>query len=252
MKKQTRYFVGLFTACLLLTSCSDEDESFSQAASLKVVHAASGAPPVHVDYFGPELENLNFSINRTVSFASSSRFTIPANEVRDLRFTYASDTTTEVFVDEINLEAGEIATYFLLGDSANLTSAIIQDTGHKTFADSANAVRFVNMAEGVESLNIGIQDSTIELASGLGFSQGSDFIEVDATLSNVEYTFEFKDDQDSVLTTFRFRQYSVFSFGGTVFISVRALRDNVTLALIGQADDGEGNSTLRVVQVNNF
>ena len=252
MKKQLQLIGGLLAFGLLSYSCSEEEDSFPEAASLKVVHAASGAPPVHVDYFGAEMEDVDFSINPTLSFARSSRFTIPANETRDLRFTYASDTTTEVFIDEVSLGSGEIATYFLLGDSASLTSAIIQDVGHRTLADSANAVRFINMAEGVESLNIGIQDTNTDLATGLGFSQNSDFIEVDATLTNLEYTFEFKDDEGNVLSAFRFRQYSVFSFGGSIFVSVRALRDNITFALVGQADDGEGNNTLRVVQINNF
>ncbi len=251
MKNITKLTFGLLTA-ILFFSCSEEDENdFLQAGSLKVVHAASGAPPVHVDYFGANF-NVNFSINPTLAFATSERFTIPANERRDLRFAYASDTTTEVFMDEISLEAGQIVTYFLLGDSANLSASMIMDTGHKTFTDSANAVRFINMAEGVESLTIGIQDSTVALASSLGFSQGSDFIEVDATLQNENYVFTFKDDSDSLLTSFNFRQYQVFNFPGFFFVNTFALRDNVTLALVGKADDGDGNSALQVVQVNNF
>ena len=233
---------------ITLLSCSEEERTFPTAASLKVVHAASGAPAVHINYFGPELENLNFSKNRELDFGASQRFTIRANQPRNLKFTYESDTTREVYNEDLVLEPGEILTYFLLGDSANLTSSIIVDEGHQVFSDSSNAVRFLNMAEGVDQLNVGILESSVQLSSGLAFSQASEFILVDATLQNPNYVFTFKSQEDSTLATFNFSQYLVS--GSLVF--TRSYQRNATFALIGKSDDGEGNSTLQVVQINNF
>ena len=242
----------LFTGFQLLTACSTEEDDFLQAASLKVVHAASGAPAVHVDYFGPDVEDVNFVTNPALAFGSASRFTLPANASRELRFTYASDTTTEVFTEQVTLGPGSISTFFLLGDSALLSSIIINDQGHRTFEDSLNAVRFINMADGVVSVNVGIAGDPSLLASDLLFAEPTPFIEVDATLENERYRFTFKNDSDSVIASYDFEQYRVFNFPGLSFVSVTALRKNVTLALVGRPDDGSGNSTLRVVQIDNF
>ena len=242
----------LFITFLVLLSCSEEDESFPLAASLTVVHGVPDAPAVHVNYFGRELEVLNFSINSTLGFRSGERFTIPANETRDVRFTYASDTTTEVLNRPVTLNVGQISTLFLLGDSANLSSVIIEDTGLQIFQDSLNGIRFINFSEDIGAVNVGLVDSSIAIGSGLSFSDATEFIEFDATLENSEYNFTFKNDADSVLASFRFQQYQIFDFPGFFFVNTLALRRNVTLALVGNADDGEGNSTLSVVRVNHF
>ena len=120
--------------------------------------------------------------------------------------------------------------------------------GFSTFNPCLNAVRFINMAEGVASLNIGIQDATVELASGLQFGQHSEFIEIDATLDNVSYTFTFKNQSDSILSTFRLDQYR-FRFG-RIFPLV--LNRNLSFALVGKADNDEENNTLSVVRINNY
>lgn len=253
--KIAKLSLGLLISLPILFSCSEEDQTVIQSASLTVVHAASGAPGVHVDYFGQDIENLNFSINPTLSFAANDRFVIPANQSRPIHFTYALDTSTVVFIDEVSLSSGQIATYFLLGDSANLFSVIINDTGLRTFQDSLNAIRFINLAEGIESLSVGIQDSTIALAAGLGFSQSSEFIEVDAILENEAYDFTFKDDADSVLASFRLEQWRILIFPIPDFepiIIPSTVRKNVTLALVGDADGGEGSSTLQVVRIDNY
>ena len=230
MKKILNYLTLIVILSLALSACEENEIIVEEpAASLSVVHAASGAPPVHVDYFGETIEQLDFSINPTLSFASSNRFVIPSNETRALGFTYASDTTNVVFEEEVTLAPGQIATYFLLGDSLNLSSRLIDDAGLVTFRDSTNAVRFINLAEGVQSLNIGIQDSTATVASSLAFGDATEFITVDATLENERYDFTFKNEADSTLTTLGFDQWRVLRFGPRVFVFEQTCRTNVTL-----------------------
>ena len=242
-----------FIVLWVFIACEENDDNdFLQPASLTVVHGATGAPAVHVNYFGDEIETLDFLINPILPLGSNDRFTIPAGETRSLGFTYASDTTSVVFEENITLRAGEITTYFLLGDSLNLRSETIETLGLKRLNDSINAIRFINMTDDVPSLRIGIQDSTVTLASDLLFAEPTDFIEVDATLENENYVFTFNNDQGNELSTFNFRQYRIFNFSSGLFISTSALRRNVTLALVGALDDGEGNNTLEVIRINHY
>ncbi len=253
MKKHLTVFTISGIALLGLMSCENgDDNDFPQAASLTVVHGAVSAPEVHVDYFGEELEVLDFSINPTLAFGSTGRFTIPADKTRAVGITYASDTTSVVLEDEVSLRAGEITSLFLLGDSLNLRSEAIETIGLERLNDSINAIRFINLTEDVASLNIGIQDSTVTLGSDLSFADPTDFIPVDATLENPNYLFTFTNEQDEVLASFNFEQYTIFDFPGFFFVQTLALRRNVTLALVGELDDGEGNSTLQVVRLNHF
>ena len=245
------YLTQITFSCIALwvfSSCEGDDPDFPESGSLTVVHAAAGAPAVHVDYFGDELEALNFAINPTLEYATNDRFAIPADEPRTLGFTFASDTTTVVLEEPIRLRAGEITTFFLLGDSDNLSSRTIETLGLQRLTDSVNAIRFINMAEGVPSLNIGIQDSTVTLGSDLSFADPTDFIQVNATLAEPNYVFTFADDQGTELATYDFQQYRIFDFPGFFFVQTLALRRNVTLALVGRVDDG----TLQVVQINHF
>jgi len=247
MKTHHSFYILLLA--LIMTACSEEGPNdFPRAASLTVVHAAAGVPAVHVEYFGDELEALDFSINPTLAFGDNDRFTLPANESRTLNFIPASDTTSVVFKEEISLQDDAIATYFLLGNSDNLSSRTIETRGLQRLTDSVNAIRFINMAEGVTSLNIGIRDSTVTLGSDLSFAAPTEFIEVDARLENENYIFTFKDAQDTELATFNFQQYRIFDFPGFFSVQTLALRRNVTLALVGRLDD----NTLEVVQINHF
>lgn len=254
MKKDLTLTVLATVALFTLLACEGEDDTndFLQPASLTVAHGAIGAPAVHVDYFGDELETLDFSINPTLALGSTDRFTIPADETRSLAFTYASDTTSVVFEENLTLRAGEIKTYFLLGDSLNLRSETIETVGLRRLNDSINAIRFINMTKDVPSVEIGIQDSTGILASGLSFAQPSGFVEVDATLENESYTFTFSDGDGNELSTFNFQQYRIFNFPSGLFIRTSALRRNVTLALVGELDNGEGNNTLQVIRINHY
>ena len=256
MKKHLTVFTISGMALLGLMSCENGDDSdFPQAASLTVVHGAVSAPEVHVDYFGEELEVLDFSINPTLAFGSTGRFTIPADETRAVGITYASDTTSVVLEDEVSLRAGEITSLFLLGDSLNLRSEAIETIGLERLNDSINAIRFINLTEDVESLNIGIQDSTVTLASSLSFANPSAFVQVDATLENENYIFTFNDNEDIELATYNFQQWRVIIFpfpGFDPVIRALTFRKNLTLALVGKLDDGEGNNTLQVVRLDHF
>lgn len=245
MKSQNTLIMLLLLSGFFL-ACEDEPIEINQTASLKVVHAIADAPELYVNTFN---ENVMFSNLLTLPFGQFERYTFLAEEERDLTFVYEGDTTRQVFLEQVNLRAGQISTLFLIGDSANISTTLVEDVGLKTLKDSLNAIRFINLAEGVNSLKIGLADSSITIAQGLAFDNSTDFIEFDATLENIAYNFTFKNEADSVLTTFRYEQFFVFPFPGfDPFVT--SLYDNVTLALVGKSDDGIGNSTLQVIKID--
>lgn len=228
-------------------ACEEDTSEIAGVTSLKVVHAADDAPAVYVNHFN---EAITFSNYPVVRFGDFERYTIEAGEVTNLTFTYENDTTRQVFSEAVILEAGQISTFFLVGDSANLAGFQLADTGLETLTDSINAVRFVNLAEDVGTINTGLADSTVTLANNLDYRGASNYIKVPANADFTEHTFTFKNQSDSVLSSFRLRQ--LFKRRPTDPFRPLVFRKSLILALVGRANDGGGNSTLQVVQINNF
>lgn len=248
MKRLFNYNFMLCLICFMHVACEDENGNFPRAASLKIVHAIPNAPKVHVDYFG--MENLNFSVNPTLGFRLNERYTLPAGVMRDIRFTYEVDTSNVVFQQQMVLEEGQISTLFLLGDSANIFSTVINDIGMRTLRDSVNAIRFGNMVEDIGAINVGLEDSSILRASDLAFSNTSEFIEFDATLENPSYTFVFRNEIDSVLAEYKLNQNSKLVFPGfPPIVSIATLQKNLSLVLI-ESVNVDGNTIYQVVRVD--
>ena len=244
MNKQ-KTFLMISLLSIFFLACEDDPVEINQTASLKVVHGITSAPALYVNTFNEEITFSSFE--RTIPFGQFQRYTFSAGENRELSFTYNNDTTLQILMESVNLGSGQIATLFLLGDSANVSTTLVEDVGLKTLKDSLNAIRFINLAEGVNSVNVGLADSSITIAQDLAFNNSTDFIEFDATLENVFYNFTFKDEADDVLASFRYDQF-FFIPGFDPF--VLSLYDNVTLALVGELDNGEGVSTLQVIRID--
>ena len=249
MKRILQNQLVVVLLCMVFLSCDDGNEEFPLAATLKVVHAASGVPDIHVDYFGSQGDMFTFNANRPLRFSAGERFTIPANEARTLRFTYATDTTVEVFSDNVQLEAGQITTYYITGDSAILSGFLLTET-FQNYTDSVFGVNFVNAATDLANVGLrviqtdtaGVNDTTI-VFSTIGSGTSTGFGQYEATGRIEEYTFEYINASDSVLADFsidplRRRREKVFK--------------NITVPLIGTPDDGEGNSALRTTGFDNF
>ena len=241
--KLLKQSLSLLAVAFLFLRCEEEND-FTTASSLKVVHAAT-APQVHVNYFGTELL---FSSNPTLGYTEWERYTLPAEEPRALTFTYASDTNRQVLSEVVTLAAGEISTYYLLGDSANLTGFLLEDgfpiSPTETEADSIVNVRFINLSRDAGTVNVATLRFDGTIVSGLDFQQDSDFIAFSATTTDSTYVFQFKDPSDQVLAS--------ASLDPIPSRGVKPVFKSLTYALIGQADDGEGNDTLQIMPIEHY
>ena len=238
----------LATLIVLLGACS-EDELTATASSLKVIHAASGAPPLHVDYF---LDGIVFSNNSRgiQSFGSNQRYTLDAGATRDIRFSYTSDTTSVVLNIEVTPDPYEIGTIYLLGDSANLRGFYEKDNIFNfstTDLDSAFATRLYNLSPDIGQISLrsialdttGIQDTTI-VANSIASESVTDFNVFDNTSKYVSYTFQILNDADEIVGS------------STVTTGTSVLSRSITLALIGVEDDGAGGTTLTALRINHY
>ena len=211
--------------------CCSEDDNLPNAASLKVIHTAVDVAPVHVNYFG---RSITFSNNPTLSYGSSNRFTLPVGEDRDIVFVSSEDTASQVHQQTVSFEAGGIGTLFLTGQGSSIDGLFLNDELLSS-TDSLAGVRFVNLSP--DSQGIRFEAEGAGDLSNLSFRDATAFLPLDATSDNASYAFEVKNAAGDVLTT--------FSTTVPVF-------KNITLAVIGLVDDGQGGSTLSVVQVNSF
>ena len=246
MKDLNKLFILLLLTAMLF-ACEEDDPEIKRVASLKVVHAVADAPGVYVNYFNEEITFAGYPL---VRFGSFERYTLPAEGPTNLIFTYDGDTTRQAFSEAVMLEAGQVATYFLTGDSSSLSSVMVEDVGIATLTDSLNAIRFINMSPDTGPVQIGIADSSVVIAPELAYTNTTEYISFEATSMHPEYTFEFRNADDSVLASYRFVQIIPPFFPGLP-PTARALRDNLSLVLVGNPDDGEGNSTLQIIQIDN-
>ena len=217
--------------------------------SLLVVHAAAGAPEVHIDYFGADSEPISFANNPTLRFGEEERFTLPANELRQISLTYKSDTNTVVFNTDVSVQAGEISSFYVTGDSANLSGFLLTET-FQNYADSLFGVNFIHAADDLETISVrailtdtaGVKDTT-QVAVSLTAQSSTGFNQFEATSRVFDYTFQYHNASDSVLASYSInprqnRREKVFK--------------NITVPLVGRPDDGEGNSNLRTIDIDNF
>ena len=241
MKSFYRQLLIGSVTCICLIACDDDDTDFAGAASLKVVHAIPGAPEIQINYLD---ENIPFATNKAFGFGETKRYTLVTGETAVLRFNFVTDTTRQVFHQDVNLKAGEIATLYLKGDSTNLSSIFSIDS-FANYPDSVFGVNFVHGADGLGPVSIrsisldnsGMSDTTT-LVSMPASGSVSDFFQLKATKRIDRYAFQYLDGSDSVLAS----------------LEVEPLKDrsskvfkNITLPLIGSP--GEGAS---IIEIDNF
>lgn len=242
MKTYIQLVSLLVIGSILCISCETTyDNDFPMTASLKVVHAAEGLPSVHVDYFGFS-ETIDYASNPTLRFGRSERYTLPANETRSIIFVSSEDTTSTILSQTVKLPAGNVSSLYLTGAN-NKVEALLVEEIFTNYKDSIVGIRFANLSMDTPATSVVISGQTGDVVSALSYKDFSEYIQFPAKTSDGSYTFEFQDASGNTLEIFtldplRRRREVVFK--------------NLTLALVGLADDGNGGSTLDIIQINNY
>lgn len=237
MKNLYKITILLFITSYL-TAC-DDDDNLLLPGSVKVVHAAVDFPPVYINYVG---RDITFRNNSILSYRSSRRYTIPTGIDRDIRIVNAEDTLSQLLNQTVNLGAGDIQTLFLAGQGENTEILLVEDDV-LVLKDSLVGVRFINLSPDSGPVSIGVAGEDADLARDLAFKDASVFNAVGATIADGVYQFEFKDANDNVIAMTTMDPLPRRN---------KPLFKNLTFALIGLVNDGQGGSTLSVIQINNF
>ena len=224
----------------LLVSCEEDEINVVQTASIKIIHALVNTGDV-------EIRNLEGSIsNRArnpLRYGRNERYTLPANTVIDFLIVEAEDTLN-TFLDEtlVVRNAGTIYSLFLVGDSSNMESLLIEDV-FQNYQDSTFGVRFINLSPDSEPISVRrIANDTINVSSGISYQSTSDFEKFSATSVNGEYNFQFLDTFGNVIASESINP-----------INNGLVGKNITLALIGLFDNGEGENSLSIAnRINHF
>lgn len=230
----------LVLAGTLLLGCGDEQTMPFTAASLKVVHAAVDAAPVHVNYFGREVA---FLTNPPISYTSGDNFTLPAGVARDIIIVNSEDTLSQMFATSVTLQEGDMATLFLVGQEDQLEGVFLEEQ-LPILTDSLTGVRFINLSPDSDPVSVTISGQSQEIAGNLAYRDDSGYVELDASRNAGIYTFEFRDSNDVMIAT-----ASLDPLPGT---GTKPLFHYQSFALLGLSDDGNGGNTLEVIQVNNY
>lgn len=202
MKQKYLIVSGLFVSAIL-SSCG-ESELAPELASVTVVNAAINTGAIQVNYFG---ETINWSAynGANVYYGSSGLFNLsPSNA--SFKVVSSTDTLNVLMDEDLALKAGTIYSYYLVGQSPNVESMIVQELPlpKSTYPDSTFNVRFINLSPDNIGVKLNLTDTPSELFDNVGFKQATDFVRVNAPSGLWDIGFEVRNTEtDEVLATFR-------------------------------------------------
>ncbi|UII80284.1 DUF4397 domain-containing protein [Flagellimonas sp. CMM7] len=228
----------LFSAITL--SCSEEDNIIPSAASLKVFHGAVDGPPLHVNYFE---RPITLASNPTLRYRLSQVYTIPAEKEREISFINSVDTLSTLFSTTISIPEGGLGTLFLTGENEDIDGFYLEDR-ILTLQDSLVGVRFINLSPDIGEISVRVSGETNDLASGLSFKDGTEFMPLPATRDISLYTFQFVDETETVVASTNLVPVPP--------VGIMPLFKNITFALVGLKDNGVSGSSLLVRPINSY
>ncbi|WP_158655164.1 hypothetical protein [Flavivirga eckloniae] len=187
--------------CLLagmFISCSENDNDFVKAATVKVVNLMSGEDS---DSLLVKLGSnpINYATTKAVvTFEQPENFSIAQNVTTQLEIVSLSDTLTSIFSESLNLEG--IHSLFFIGDRDASNTLLIEDKP-KQFTDSLVGVRFVNLSQLAGSITINVAGGE-SIVTGLDQNSATDFIEFPAKVQDESYVFESRNATGELLSSF--------------------------------------------------
>ncbi|GAA3605110.1 DUF4397 domain-containing protein [Flavivirga amylovorans] len=219
---------------VFIVSCQVEDQPISTESSLRVLHASPNVSGIHVDYFQQEI---NLATNPALFYQENIRFTLPANEDRNVLVIPSNDTLSIAYQKSVNFRRGESHTLALTGNVDSIEGILFKDELLK-ITDSIVGVRFINLASNIGSISVGTSGGSSNIVESINFGEASVFNEVTATQASGSYLFQFKDTNNNVLASTFLNPLPPFG--------IKPIFKNFTYALVGNS----GN--LSVVKIDHF
>lgn len=192
---------------VLFSACKKEEEPTGYA-SINVVNAAIGSGTVKVNCHGKPVGWAAYSgAIGAINYATSQILTV-FNLNNDYPFTIvpALDTLKPVFNKILPMEPTGMYTLFTTGQAPAAYDAVFVKESNIPYnlADSAIAVRFVNLSPNSAAVNVTLASaSTLNLAAGLAYKKLTEFkhYTLKKLLPVGSMTFEVRDAVSNVVLT---------------------------------------------------
>ena len=245
--KTMKHYALFMIVCVLICACEENEPNVPQTATIRIINAIQDVGTIDLRGFEG---SISFFGTNTINYGSSFRFTLPANTPAGLTITPATDTLNIITEETLMLEqVGGIYSLFLLGDSSQAETFMIEDE-FINYQDSIYGVRFINLSEDSGPVNVrnialdsaGVRDTTL-VKSEIDFRSFTTFSQYVADSRIENHTFQFLDESGNVLASTTVPRF--FFFAPPYF-------KNLTIGLIGRADDGQGGNNLSIVEIEHF
>jgi hypothetical protein len=189
----------LFCVLSLAAMACTKTNTVSTVAAVSIINVSPGSPSIYVNFWG---DTAYYTVP-TISYGSYLEFSVPA---KNANLCLAADTLKPFFNNPFALKAGQIWSLFLAGQSGVPDSFLVRDyIPTLAPADSLTGVRFVNMAQGGNPINIDVQGASGPVTTQVLYKGivGWQSFSANAAATTAGYVFEFRDGvSDSVLATY--------------------------------------------------
>jgi len=241
MKKFIRILLVSFLAATFLVSCKKEANSvkLQPTSSLTVVNGIINSSQLLADFANTHPVSIFYSTTHKIGFSSSFEYSLTSGTV-PVTIYQRSDTSHNVYANNVNLKGGGIYSLFLSGSNPSKPDAVFTTDipPYHNGADSTYGIRFINLTPDSAPVSINLQGKAngSEIGS-LAYKAITPFKNYPFSNNVMSITFEVRDAISGVLLTTFVGNPNPFS--------------NNTIVIDGLENDPSGNSMF-TFQVNNF
>jgi hypothetical protein len=195
-------------------------EAASSDACLRLVHAASDAPPVDVYVNDAQIaQNLEFG-------TATEYVAVPSGEGRGVRVTATGTPVEEAVIDtSLDFDPGQAYEMLVTGTGDDL-EATITGTDLRPVAEGQARLRVIHASPDAGAVDIGVKGNEDNLFEGIDFRDASDYIVVDAG----EYPIEVRPGGENM--TVALESDTTFEEGVTYDLVALGRADDQTLTLL--------------------
>lgn len=241
---------------LAFNACKKEEMPISYP-SINVINAAVGAGTVKVNYHSRQINWSTYTGTiGSVPFGISQTFTVFNSNDYPFTIVPALDTLNAVFKQKLDLDPTGVYTLFTTGQTGAYDAVLVKEENIPyNYADSAIAVRFINLSPNSPAVNITLASTpTVNETVGLAYKQKTAFKKYTAlkVIPTGTLTFQVRDAaSNALLTSYTFPAVTGASPYTTVSATLSRFK-SVTLAIKGLAGTTSGTNAYSVFPVAHY